>query len=588
MWRWLRIAPLLLLSAPALGQDTDGDGALDAVDAHPCDARAVGTLFAPGAGAFGTRLFEDQWPAAGDLDFNDVVVAYNYALHVDGAGATTTLVATFDVLALGGDFDNGLGLRLPVDRAQLTSARRTVGATTVDLAPSLADAQVVLRVDDDLRAGFGLPGRINADPDQPRVMPRRIVVEVVFATPVALSAAEAPFDLFVYRTADPSLEVHAPSAGGTAAFDSTRFGTGDDRSSADRRFVDTQGLPFVLDLPVDAPYPGEGVGLATLFPRVLDFAASGGTSALDFYTQPVATAAYADATGQGPAAPGPLSVVVDDACMTCTDGIRNRDEAQVDCGGTHCAPCPEQRFTTPNTSLTFTVPAGVTELEVHMWGAGGGGSHGGAGGYTTGFVAVTPGEVLGVEVGGADYGPHPSAYSTYPAGGGRSALTRGGRTGELLVAGGGGAGSSYAGGAGGGTSGQGGLGGPSTRGGYGQRSYNTGGGTQTAGGARGCSTYWGGHNQCGVNGGRIHGSRGHNNRLHQGGFGGGGYYGGGSGGASAYTGAGGGGGSGFVAASGVRAGQTVGGDRATPGQASHPDRGAAGAPGQPGFVIIRF
>ena len=59
---------------------------------------------------------------------------------------------------------------------------------------------------------------------------------------------------------------------------------------------------------------------------------------------------------------------------------------------------------------TYTVPAGVTSLTVSAWGAqggsgaiGGGGVAGGVGGlgaYATGTLAVTPGQVLNIFVGG--------------------------------------------------------------------------------------------------------------------------------------------------------------------------------------------
>src|ERR1700691_841394 len=73
--------------------------------------------------------------------------------------------------------------------------------------------------------------------------------------------------------------------------------------------------------------------------------------------------------------------------------------AQVTCtptaGFTNCA-----RFTYSGGDQTFTVPSGITSLDVRMWGAGGGGIDpgyflnqysGGGGGYTTGKAAVTPG-----------------------------------------------------------------------------------------------------------------------------------------------------------------------------------------------------
>lgn len=69
-------------------------------------------------------------------------------------------------------------------------------------------------------------------------------------------------------------------------------------------------------------------------------------------------------------------------------------------------------YSTPGTS-TFTVPAGVTSIVVSLWGAGGGGGGrdagytggvGGSGQYVSGTLAVTPGDVLSIQVGGAGGG----------------------------------------------------------------------------------------------------------------------------------------------------------------------------------------
>ncbi len=83
---------------------------------------------------------------------------------------------------------------------------------------------------------------------------------------------------------------------------------------------------------------------------------------------------------------------------------------------------------TPTNTVTFyavssnqnwTVPAGVTSVLIECWGAGGGyGANavpGGAGGYAKGTLAVTPGQVLGIWVGGA--GQRTSTANTYLAGG---------------------------------------------------------------------------------------------------------------------------------------------------------------------------
>lgn len=69
-------------------------------------------------------------------------------------------------------------------------------------------------------------------------------------------------------------------------------------------------------------------------------------------------------------------------------------------------PLTTQSFNYVSDALqTFTVPAGVNLLKVKMWGPGGGTGNyagsggGGAGGYSTGFLTVTPGEVLYLAVG---------------------------------------------------------------------------------------------------------------------------------------------------------------------------------------------
>lgn len=204
---------------------------------------------------------------------------------------------------------------------------------------------------------------------------------------------------------------------------------------------------------------------------------------------------------------------------------------------------------TPCTTTSYVVPEGVTTLFVQLWGAGGGA----AGGYTQGYLAVTPGETLSLMPGqGGQYtyngwatacGGGGATYSGY-GGGGRSAIRRGST--EIITAGGGGgSGSAYS-GAGGGLGG--GLTGSN---GYAIPSCGTTagrGGTQTAGGAGGNAIY------DGQTGSAFQGGRGGQNSGERGGGGGGGYFGGGGGGArgsSCSNGDGGGGGSSYCGGIGV-------------------------------------
>lgn len=151
---------------------------------------------------------------------------------------------------------------------------------------------------------------------------------------------------------------------------------------------------------------------------------------------------------------------------------------------------------------TFTVPEGVTSLRVKMWGPGGGSGNyagangGGPGGFSSGILSVTPGEVLQLVVGSG--GEHPvsatgnGGLGGWPGGGfgargDASGAGGGGFTGifntsmtqdnALIIAGGGGGATGYSGGnsagAGGGLTAGGGVG------------TNGRGGTQSAGGADG-------------------------------------------------------------------------------------------------------
>jgi hypothetical protein len=221
---------------------------------------------------------------------------------------------------------------------------------------------------------------------------------------------------------------------------------------------------------------------------------------------------------------------------------------------------------------TWTVPAGVTQVRLKLWGAGGcsfsdgnGGSYGdgGGGAFVTATYAVTPGQVLSVWRGYCNSGGQASAVWS--------------ANGLLIVASGGGA-SGY------GDGGSGGAGGVTGQNG-GDANGDALGGTgasAASGGIGGAGTYQRGTNGTGPiipannagvfsNGGS--GCNGCN--------GGGGYYGGGGGGDDGNwnTGAG-GGGSSYIGGSYVAGSNTCsGGYYHTPGGTGDPDWATAGYPG---------
>jgi hypothetical protein len=268
-------------------------------------------------------------------------------------------------------------------------------------------------------------------------------------------------------------------------------------------------------------------------------------------------------------------------------------------GYVHC-----RRYSFTGNDQWFTAPAGVSDIKVLEWGAGGGGASspagqytGGSGGYTVGQVAVHPGQVLTVTVGQGGFAAG-TGYDVYgygggglggngttvgAGGGGMSALWNGVYSvSPLLIAGGGGGASpnsahgtdgnytaTIGGGAGGGL-----------YGGSDGSGYSGSGGAQTYAGIAGappvaCLGSGGGGTapgdgqqyQGGPGGGSDPSPPGLGAVANGGGGGGGGYWGGGGGRCQVrntdFPNGAGGGGSGFIAGGGVSNAWTVQGVTAT-------------------------
>jgi hypothetical protein len=199
-----------------------------------------------------------------------------------------------------------------------------------------------------------------------------------------------------------------------------------------------------------------------------------------------------------------------------------------------------ETFNFTGTPQGFTVPPGVTLLQIDAMGASGAGlfpaNPSGNGGRVQATLPVTPGEVLTVMVGGGGFltgaggfnGGGASGSSGTYGGGGASDIRRGSTL--VIVAGGGGGGGFF--------DGAGGAGGDLTAA-AGTGTLGGGGGTQAAGGAGGPAGSGGAAGSPGTAGTGGAGSG-------RGSGGGGGYFGGGGGGSSSSAGGSGGGGSSYT------------------------------------------
>jgi len=247
----------------------------------------VSLVGVPGINSFGMLLYEDAWPLRGDFDFNDQTLAYNYLFTLNADGSAAQMQVTYNLLAAGAGFRNGLYLKLPLTWAAVESVSlvttdsqgRSANSTPscsgdATACPSDGSGALDLKLVGDTRQLFANASQkfINTDPAEPTQTPApSIKLLLTFKAGTALETAGAPFDVYLSRkspySAGTNLEIHKMAYAGTPKMDPALFGHYDDGSAlpesiaANLHFLDQRGVPFVLDVPHQLAWMQEKVEL---------------------------------------------------------------------------------------------------------------------------------------------------------------------------------------------------------------------------------------------------------------------------------------------------------------------------------------
>ncbi|MBW4888229.1 LruC domain-containing protein [Mucilaginibacter sp. HMF5004] len=256
--------------------DTDGDGVADNLDAYPTDKTKAYDNYYPSAASGGVVAFEDQWPAKGDYDMNDLVIGYKYKIVTNASNVVVQVSAAYSLMATGGTVSNGFGVQFPTTYASVS------GLTGGTLESGQTKAVVILFSD-----SRNEMANWNTVAGATTTATKTYTVLFNITNGPTLSAfGLSSYNPFIYNFGR-NREVHLMGQTPTDLADKTLLGTQDDNSSvaSSRYYVTKTGLPYALDVPVSTfSYPSEGSDITKAYLHFSDWATSSGSSYTDWYS----------------------------------------------------------------------------------------------------------------------------------------------------------------------------------------------------------------------------------------------------------------------------------------------------------------
>jgi LruC domain-containing protein len=268
-----------------VNSDSDGDGVADNNDDFPNDPERATKVYFPSKDSWGTLAFEDYFPLNGDYDFNDVVVSYQIWETLDGEGKVKEVEAKFIADATGAEYRNGFALYFPslANKVQSKSLERVVQKS--DQAWTTISNGLIAHIFPDLHYGFNGASFINTQEGSEIHKGDTSVMNLVFTTPQKLDVA--PYNAFIYRKNNPSLEIHLADFSPTPLFDNSYFNTGDDNSNTavGKTFRNYNNLPWALNTEPNWKHPKENVDILVAYPNFSDWVTSSGKTSRDWVSR---------------------------------------------------------------------------------------------------------------------------------------------------------------------------------------------------------------------------------------------------------------------------------------------------------------
>ncbi|WP_417600128.1 LruC domain-containing protein [Owenweeksia hongkongensis] len=273
--------------------DDDNDGVGNDVDLYPNDPAASGAIYYPSANNFATIAFEDLWPHAGDYDFNDLVVGYNYTMVTNANNEVVRVEGRFVTKAIGAGFTNGFGVQLGCASSAVASVSGNlltqgfINESSNGTEQGQTKATVII-FDNAFKTILDVGGTsfVNTVKQEAVKTPDTIDITITFNTAmVQSSVGTAPFNPFIFINGERGKEVHLAGHQPTDLADNSFFGVGaDDTQVSNGKFYKTEkNHPWAINVAGDFDYPVEKEDIVTAYSYFATWAQSGGSQSADWY-----------------------------------------------------------------------------------------------------------------------------------------------------------------------------------------------------------------------------------------------------------------------------------------------------------------
>ncbi len=267
---------------PVTKPDTDGDGVIDICDKYPKDpTKAFNNYSCNYHNGGSTLAFEDNWPAEGDYDMNDVVLTYKHLAVTNAKNIIVRLEGEYNLLASGGDFKNGVGVMFNLPKG---NAKDFVSSNSIALEAGQDSVVVVLFKDTRASQKYWntIPGEATSAP-----------VKTTFSFdvengPHIQTVGIGGYNPFIWNNSSESgrgHETHLHGKNPTKLANKALFNTRDDASAAGKNYSTAKNHPWALELPIaNFKYPTERSNIKDAYLKYADWATSGGTKSVDWYS----------------------------------------------------------------------------------------------------------------------------------------------------------------------------------------------------------------------------------------------------------------------------------------------------------------